>query len=263
MLPETISHTKWFSLLMLMIIMLTTMGPMDQAYLSEHAVDRKSMLANEIDQINGKQSIAQSAVHSVDHAKKALSPSDVEQYTAAPASANERSQSLNGAEKYKGIVKISGDTKDTLESGYEDQFPFLSKDLAHFDSVEVTATGYTAGPESTGKDPSHPEYGITYSGTKVRRAMVSTIAADPRIFPIGTVLLIPGYGYGVVADIGSAIKGNKIDLYYHTIKDVYEKWGKKTVKVYVLYKGDGKLTEQKLDQLNEAFAGTKNPPSVL
>src|SRR5690606_24522080 len=82
-----------------------------------------------------------------------------------------------------------------------------------YEKFEVEATGYTAGPESTGKDIGHPQYGITYSGVKVRRAHVSTIAADPDVFPIGSVLYIPDYGYGVVADTGSAIKGHKIDLY--------------------------------------------------
>jgi 3D (Asp-Asp-Asp) domain-containing protein len=122
--------------------------------------------------------------------------------------------------------------------------------LKEFAEVEVIATGYTAGVESTGKTPDHPEYGITYSGVKVRRDIFSTIAADRKVFPIGTVLHIPGYGYGVVADTGSAIKGKKIDLFYHTTKEVFAEWGKKKVKVKVIYKGKGKLNEKELDRLN-------------
>src|SRR5699024_7938143 len=83
-----------------------------------------------------------------------------------------------------------------------------------YPSKTVIATGYTAGAESTGKTPDHPQYGITFSGVNVKRDLYSTIAADVDVFPIGTVLYIPNYGYGVVADTGSAIKGNKIDLYY-------------------------------------------------
>ena len=71
---------------------------------------------------------------------------------------------------------------------------------------------------------------------KVRRDFVSTIAADPKVFPIGTLLYIPGYGYGVVADTGSAIKGNKIDLYFETTRQVYKQWGKRSVRVDVLIK---------------------------
>lgn len=124
-------------------------------------------------------------------------------------------------------------------------------DWSNYPKQKVTATGYTAGVESTGKNAGHPQYGITYSGVKVKRDLFSTVAADPSVFPIGTILFIPGYGYGVVADTGSAIKGHRIDLYYETVEEVYEKWGKKTIDVYVVKKGNGKLDEQTLTELNE------------
>jgi len=123
-------------------------------------------------------------------------------------------------------------------------------DWSKYPKATVTATGYTAGVESTGKDPSHPGYGITFSGVKVKRDLYSTIAADTNIFPIGTILFIPGYGYGVVADTGSAIKGNRLDLYYETVSDVYSQWGKKTTDVYIVKEGNGALTEEELAMLN-------------
>lgn len=131
--------------------------------------------------------------------------------------------------------------------------------------VKVVATGYTAGYESTGKHPSHPQYGITYSGVKVRRDKdtISTIAADLKVFPIGTVLYIPGYGYGIVADKGSAIKGNKIDLYFKTTKQVFKEWGKKEVEVQVIRKGSGKLTEDMLSKLGKAMEVSKEIPDHL
>ncbi|WP_438446598.1 3D domain-containing protein [Gorillibacterium sp. sgz5001074] len=128
--------------------------------------------------------------------------------------------------------------------------PFEHLDMRQLESVEVVATGYTAGKESTGKSPGHPEYGITYSGVKVRKDDFSTIAADPKIFPIGTVMYIPGYGFGVVADTGGAIKGHKIDLYFATKEQVYKEWGKRKVRVYILRKGDGKVTEAMMNRLN-------------
>lgn len=124
-------------------------------------------------------------------------------------------------------------------------------DWTQYPKRTVVATGYTAGVESTGKSPGHPSYGITYSGVKVKRDLYSTVAADLRVFPIGTILFIPDYGYGVVADKGSAIKGNKIDLFYETVDDVYEQWGKKTVDVYIVEMGDGSLSENDLQALNE------------
>jgi 3D (Asp-Asp-Asp) domain-containing protein len=127
---------------------------------------------------------------------------------------------------------------------------FHIDNIKDYKVVEVTATGYYAGIESTGKEPGHPEYGITYSGVKVRRDLFSTIAADRKVFPIGTVLHIPGYGYGIVADTGSAIKGKKIDLYFNSKKQVFSEWGKKKVKVRVIRQGTGKLSEKELDMLN-------------
>ncbi|MGP4076626.1 3D domain-containing protein [Halobacillus sp. K22] len=124
-------------------------------------------------------------------------------------------------------------------------------DLSQFQSHTVTATGYTAGPESTGKTPDHPGYGITFSGVNVKRDLYSTIAADLNVFPIGTVLFIPDYGYGVVADKGSAIQGNELDLYFPTVEAVYEQWGKKTIDVYVIEVGNGTLSEKRLKVLNE------------
>ncbi|MCZ8516523.1 3D domain-containing protein [Paenibacillus filicis] len=130
-------------------------------------------------------------------------------------------------------------------------FPHTSQDLSKLTAVEVVATGYYAGRESTGKNPGHPEYGVTYSGMKVTRDVnaFSTIAADPSIFPIGTVLYVPGYGYGIVADTGSAIKGKRIDLYFETKDQVYKEWGKKTLHVFVVRKGDGKINATMWSQL--------------
>lgn len=124
-------------------------------------------------------------------------------------------------------------------------------DWSKYPKKTVVATGYTAGYESTGKHPNHPLYGITFSGVKVKRDLYSTVAADLNVFPLGTILFIPGYGYGVVADKGGAIKGNKIDLYYDTVEEVYNEWGKKEVDVFVVKMGEGKLTEEELVKLNE------------
>jgi len=134
------------------------------------------------------------------------------------------------------------ETKQSLEE---------TMNMEQYPKATVVATGYTAGIESTGKTADHPEYGITYSGVEVKRDLYSTIAADLTVYPIGTVMYIPDYGYGVVADKGAAINGNKIDLYYETVEDVYAEWGKQEVEVFVIELGDGELTESQLVDLNE------------
>lgn len=71
--------------------------------------------------------------------------------------------------------------------------------------------------------------GQTARGTQ---AKVGTIAADTSIYPFGTRMFVPGYGYGVVEDRGSAIKGHHIDLFFpkHTTA---AKWGRQSKRVQV------------------------------
>jgi 3D (Asp-Asp-Asp) domain-containing protein len=71
--------------------------------------------------------------------------------------------------------------------------------------------------------------GYTASGV---RAKNGTIAADTSIFPFGTVMYVPGYGYGRVEDRGRDIKGYRIDLYFHS-HSVAMKWGREKKKVTV------------------------------
>lgn len=71
--------------------------------------------------------------------------------------------------------------------------------------------------------------GITAVGTK---AKPGTIAADTSIYPFGTVMHIPGYGYGRVEDRGGAIKGEHIDLFFKSHKKAL-KWGKRNSQVTV------------------------------
>jgi 3D (Asp-Asp-Asp) domain-containing protein len=148
------------------------------------------------------------------------------------------------------VPKPPGSDQKVAASETEESVKVI--DIRQYPKVNVTATGYYAGVKSTGKNPGHPQYGITYSGVKVRRAVYSTIAADLNLFPLGTILYIPDYGFGVVADKGAAIKGEKIDLYFESIDEIFKKWGKRKVDVYVIKKGEGKVTEEMLNQLNEA-----------
>lgn len=73
--------------------------------------------------------------------------------------------------------------------------------------------------------------GMTASGTKARPG---TIAADTSIFPFGTIMYIPGYGYGRVEDRGGDIKGYHLDLFFRDHDDALH-WGRvrKYVKVWL------------------------------
>ena len=72
--------------------------------------------------------------------------------------------------------------------------------------------------------------GRTASGTT---AKMGTVAADPRVFPFGTRLEIPGYGTGVVEDVGGSIKGRHIDVWFQTHEEAV-RWGRRELPVKAL-----------------------------
>jgi len=92
---------------------------------------------------------------------------------------------------------------------------------------EMTATAYYPGPECT-----YPfDDGFTAMGHVAGKGC---IAIDPKgPLHLGQKVYVEGYGYGICNDVGSAIKGWKIDLCFDTYEEAIE-WGVKLVKVYVL-----------------------------
>jgi 3D (Asp-Asp-Asp) domain-containing protein/chromosome segregation ATPase len=81
-------------------------------------------------------------------------------------------------------------------------------------TVTVTATGYSL--------PGHTSTGLPVS--------LGVVAVDPSVIPLGTRLTIPGYGEGVAADTGSAVRGLTIDLWFPTLARAMA-WGKRTVTI--------------------------------
>ncbi|CAI5520226.1 unnamed protein product [Closterium sp. Naga37s-1] len=65
-----------------------------------------------------------------------------------------------------------------------------------------------------------------------------TIAADTAHYPFGTQMFIPGYGWGIVDDKGSAIRGaTRIDLYHYSHNEALH-WGRRRVNVLVVPPGE-------------------------
>ena len=56
------------------------------------------------------------------------------------------------------------------------------------------------------------------------------VAVDPSVIPLGTRLTIPGYGEGVAADTGGAVRGNAVDLWFPTFAQA-NAWGRRTVTI--------------------------------
>ena len=89
-------------------------------------------------------------------------------------------------------------------------------------TVEVEATGYAPNVDGVGTR--------TATGD---RAGYGIIAVDPNVIPLGTKLYIPGYGFGVAADTGGAIKGRRIDLCYNTGPEAIQ-WGRRDVTITII-----------------------------
>ncbi len=71
--------------------------------------------------------------------------------------------------------------------------------------------------------------GKTALGVPVRKGVV---AVDPKLIPLGTKLHVPGYGPGLAADVGHAIKGRIIDLWFPSTAKARQ-WGRRTVTITV------------------------------
>lgn len=95
-----------------------------------------------------------------------------------------------------------------------------------------TLTAYTNGPESTGKRPGDKGYAITASGKRTSEGR--TIAADPRVLPMGTKVYIEGVGERIVEDTGSAIKGHKIDVFIEDLDQALEFGRKSNIRVKII-----------------------------
>lgn len=119
----------------------------------------------------------------------------------------------------KGIGGQLGTTTDTS-----------SPSFSYIQKMTMNASAYTAGYESTGKNPGDPGYGITRMGLQVQHGIVSV---DPRVIPLGTRLYVEGYGYSLAADTGSGIIGNMIDLFYESLADALN-FGRRNLTIYIL-----------------------------
>ncbi len=84
-----------------------------------------------------------------------------------------------------------------------------------------TATAYCSCKKCCDKDPSNKWYGITASG---RKAGWGTVAVDRRLIKLGSRLRIEGFPDTVFRadDVGGAIKGKRIDLWFPSHRKALE-----------------------------------------
>ena len=95
--------------------------------------------------------------------------------------------------------------------------------------IEYLCTAYCGCEKCVGKW--HTEgYTLTASGWAAQEGL--TIAADES-YPFGTVLYLEGLGERVVMDRGSAITGNRIDVYFESHEDALA-FGMRQIRGYLV-----------------------------
>jgi 3D (Asp-Asp-Asp) domain-containing protein len=96
-------------------------------------------------------------------------------------------------------------------------------------TVQMRVTAYCPCSKCCGQSAD----GITANGHKIRRGE-AFVAADRR-YAFGTEMVIPGYNNGQpvkVLDRGGAIRGDKLDAFFHSHEEALE-WGVKYLDVKV------------------------------
>lgn len=191
-----------------------------------------------------KQNIAEAAARKASQAEhmkenKAKDAAKEESENEAEAAAEEESENKAKAaakeeseDKVKAVAKEENENKAKavtekkvaakVDEPEKEPEPQVNTDKK---TVTVTATAYTM--ESAGGS------GVTSTGINLREnPNAKVIAVDPSVIPLGSVVQVEGYGYAIAGDIGSAINGNKIDVYVPT-QQAATQWGVRTVEVTI------------------------------
>ena len=99
------------------------------------------------------------------------------------------------------------------------------EEKAESKSFTVTATAYTADCKGCS--------GVTSTGINLKdNPDAKVIAVDPDVIPLHSLVHVEGYGYAIAGDTGSAIRGNKIDVFLSSEKAA-KNWGVRKVKVTI------------------------------
>ena len=103
-------------------------------------------------------------------------------------------------------------------------------------STVFEATGYAIGkPYNTITKLGQPV--INRGFLQIGGIDIFTIAVDPKIIPLGSLVYIDSLGLALATDTGGKIKGKIIDICFTTM-DEATKWGRRDVKIYVIQRAE-------------------------
>jgi len=144
--------------------------------------------------------------------RRSLDAARIAQLTAEATAADTRSQTLTSRQTAQATPPVLGtppepDVALPAAAGPADG-------TAGGRRITVVATGYDLP-------------GRTATGLPVGWGIA---AVDPSVIPLGTHIVVPGYGVAVAADTG--VYGSSIDLWFPTIAQAYA-WGRRTITIAV------------------------------
>lgn len=137
----------------------------------------------------------------------------------------------DGKEVARNIIKskvIKEPVNEIIAEGTRMVYASRDGNVEYKDLIYCESTAYVGGSlTATGTVPVYNPDGI------------STIAVDPRVIPLGSLVYVENYGKAIAADTGGAIIGNIIDVYLNSHEEA-TLWGRKyNVGVYILaYPGE-------------------------
>jgi 3D (Asp-Asp-Asp) domain-containing protein len=119
---------------------------------------------------------------------------------------------------------------DAIEARSEDLSSTTAAISVSAPSIPVVAA--PAAPVAGGRQMTVVATGYSLPGTTATGMPVGwgVVAVDPSVIPLGTKMTIPGYGEGVAADVGGAVQGATIDLWFPTREQALA-WGRRVVTV--------------------------------
>ena len=109
------------------------------------------------------------------------------------------------------------------------------KEFSYEKTIQVKATAYSSAASENGK------WGpVDYFGNPLK---LGTIAVDPDVIPLGTKVLVTGHSHpglpklaflATARDMGSAIKGKRIDIFIPGSQSFVSEFGFQYVQLYVI-----------------------------
>lgn len=110
----------------------------------------------------------------------------------------------------------------------EEEKPRKNNETHHETAIPSGRAIYVSASAYSAYDPGNSKH--TASGTLVRRGV---IAVDPDVIPLGTHVFIPGYGEAVAEDIGSSIRGHRIDVAFDTHEEALS-FGRRDLEIIII-----------------------------